>query len=148
MPASATVSIASNDSTANPFTFAVSGVGTLSGLLAQSIVLSTPATVLVNEGPVPLQVHATSGLPVTLSVLSGPATLAGTSLIPNGVGTVKLQATQAGDALYQPAKTVIRSRAKSGRTACSAVPVRGRTAMLNRSPALPSRLGCNRPSPG
>lgn len=105
----ATVSIASNDSTANPFTFAVSGVGTLSRLLAQSIVLSTPATVLVNEGPVPLQVHATSGLPVTLSVLSGPATLAGTSLIPNGVGTVKLQATQAGDALYQPAKTVIRS---------------------------------------
>ena len=108
-PREVTVSIASNDATASPFTFVVGGIGTLSSPLAQSIVLKTPASVLVNEGPVPLDVYATSSLPVNLTVLSGPANIAGPYLIPNGVGIVKIQATQLGNAIYRPAKPVFRT---------------------------------------
>jgi uncharacterized delta-60 repeat protein len=105
----ATLSIASNDLANTPHTFTVSGLGGIGALLSQRIVLTAPASVFVNEGAVSLQAYATSGLPVSLSVLSGPATLNGQLLTPTGVGTVRIQATQAGDALHRPAKPVIRT---------------------------------------
>lgn len=106
---SATVSIASNDLLNNPYTITLSGIGTTGGLLSQRIVLNAPSLVLVNEGAVPLMAHATSGLPVTLTVLSGPATISGNTLTPIGIGTVRVQATQNGSELYRAAKPVIRS---------------------------------------
>jgi hypothetical protein len=44
-----------------------------------------------------------SGLPVTLSLLSGPAKLENGRLIPTGAGTVRLKATQAGDSSWAAA---------------------------------------------
>jgi hypothetical protein len=49
---------------------------------------------------------ASSGLPVTLSVLSGPATISGGTITVNGAGTVTLAADQAGNANYPPAQEV------------------------------------------
>lgn len=53
-------------------------------------------------GDVPFTVSptASSGLPVTLHVLSGPATVDGTTVTLTGAGTVVLQATQMGSASY------------------------------------------------
>jgi len=49
---------------------------------------------------------ATSGLPVTLSIVSGPATISGNTITITGAGTVDVKAVQAGDANYNPATGV------------------------------------------
>jgi hypothetical protein len=53
--------------------------------------------------------NSSSGLPVTLSVLSGPATIAGSTVTLTGSGTVIIRASQAGDANFNPAASVDRS---------------------------------------
>ena len=63
-------------------------------------------------GVVPFAVAApvaSSKLAVTLSVLSGPASLTGTKLTLTGVGTVVLAADQAGNANFEPAAEVTTS---------------------------------------
>jgi 5-hydroxyisourate hydrolase-like protein (transthyretin family) len=50
---------------------------------------------------------ATSGLPVTLSVKSGPATISGNTVTINGTGIVMLAANQSGNANYLAADPVI-----------------------------------------
>src|ERR1043165_860441 len=57
--------------------------------------------------PLILSATADSGLPVTLTVLSGPATLTGNSLKLNATGTITISATQAGNAGYLPAADVV-----------------------------------------
>ncbi len=52
---------------------------------------------------------ASSGLPVKLSVLSGPATISDTTVTPNGTGKVVLAADQPGDANFNPAPRVTTS---------------------------------------
>jgi hypothetical protein len=52
---------------------------------------------------------ASSGLPVTLSVLSGPATISGNTVTLTGVGTVVLSADQEGNNIYGPALQVTTS---------------------------------------
>jgi hypothetical protein len=65
---------------------------------AQTIAFAAPASpVSVGAAPVALSATASSGLPVTLSVLSGPATIAGSTLTFTGVGTVVVAADQAGN---------------------------------------------------
>lgn len=49
---------------------------------------------------------ASSGLPVTYQVLSGPATIAGNQLQITGPGAVTIQASQGGDGFYLPAPSV------------------------------------------
>jgi hypothetical protein len=60
-------------------------------------------------GEAPFRVFApkaTSGLPVTLSILSGPATISSRRITMTGVGTVVLAANQAGNANYSSAPQV------------------------------------------
>ena len=52
---------------------------------------------------------ASSALPVTLSILSGPATVSANTITPTGVGTVVVAADQAGNANYNPAPQVTTS---------------------------------------
>jgi hypothetical protein len=52
---------------------------------------------------------ASSGLPVSFSLVSGPATLAGVTLTFTGIGTVVLQASQPGNENYQAAANVQQS---------------------------------------
>ena len=61
-----------------------------------------------NFGDAPVSISATSsaGLPVTYSVVSGPGSLAGKLLSLTGAGEVVIQASQAGNDLYQAASVV------------------------------------------
>ena len=63
-----------------------------------------------DAAPFDIAASASSGLPVTLTVISGPATIAGSTVTLTGaLGTVTIEATQAGDANYNPATPVQRS---------------------------------------
>ncbi len=78
--------------------------GTASGTLtigkaAQTIALVAPTTAVVGKS-VTISATAGSGLPVTVAVVSGPATLAGNVLTATAAGTVVVRATQAGDSSY------------------------------------------------
>jgi hypothetical protein len=66
---------------------------------------------------------ASSGLPVSLSVLSGPATLGGNTLTLTGTGTVVLAANQVGNSNYLPATHVTTSFTVSAAVAPVKVPV-------------------------
>lgn len=56
-----------------------------------------------STAPIPVNVSATSGLPVKLNVLSGPATLVNGGITPSAIGSVTMTANQEGDANYRPA---------------------------------------------
>lgn len=58
------------------------------------------------EGAFTVSPTASSGLPVTLTVTSGPATVSGNTVTFTGPGSVTLQATQAGNATYAAATPV------------------------------------------
>jgi hypothetical protein len=66
--------------------------------------LSTPVT--YGAAPVTLAATASSGLPVTFSVVSGPATISGDTLTFTGAGTVMVAADQSGNATFAGAPEV------------------------------------------
>ena len=66
--------------------------------------LASPVTYGV--APIALSATATSGLPVSFSVLSGPGTVSGSTLTVTGAGTVVVAANQAGNAEYSAAPQV------------------------------------------
>ncbi len=70
--------------------------------------ISFPAPTKMTEGDDPLLLlpTASSGLPVTLTVVSGPATLDEHVLTVTGPGKVVIRATQEGSFEYKPAKAV------------------------------------------
>jgi hypothetical protein len=69
----------------------------------QRIDFGQPSSIAYGSGGASVEVNATSGLPVSLNVTSGPATLNGTVITPTAVGSVVLEADQSGDANYLPA---------------------------------------------
>ncbi len=87
---------------------------TVAGKLAQTIAFAAPADQLANNPPVTLAATASSGLPVTYTLVSGPALLAGNRLTLRGdAGRVSVRAAQAGDSRYDPAPDVTVSFAVS-----------------------------------
>lgn len=76
---------------------------------SQTISLSLPAAVTYGTAPVTVSAQSSSGLPVTLSVLSGPGTLSGNLLTLTGAGTVVVAADQAGNTNYSAAVQVQQS---------------------------------------
>jgi hypothetical protein len=85
----------------------LSGTG-IAVQVAQTITFPQPTTPVLNgAAPVTLTATATSGLPVTYTVVSGPATVTGGSTLTyTGAGTILVAADQAGSANYYPAPTV------------------------------------------
>ena len=79
--------------------------------IPQAISFPAPAAVEFTAGlTVPLAATSTSGLPITYSVISGPATLAGNTLTVSAAGTVVIGASQPGDPVYfKPATPVTQS---------------------------------------
>jgi len=80
--------------------------------LAQTIAFNPPASIRLdanNSAVLGLTASASSGLPVRFTLLSGPATLSGSTLTFTGPGTVTVQADQDGDATYAAAPSVVRS---------------------------------------
>ena len=63
----------------------------------------------VGAAPFALNATATSGLAVSYSVLSGPATVSGNTVNVTGAGVVTIQATQTGNASYAAATPVSQS---------------------------------------
>ena len=77
------------------------------GPLNQFIDFQEIADKVVTDEPFEISVIASSGLPVELSIVSGPATISGDTITLDGtVGTVLVQASQDGNEAYNPATTV------------------------------------------
>jgi hypothetical protein len=76
-------------------------------LVNQTITFAAPADRASNSGAFTLAATATSGLPVTFTVVSGPALLTGNVLdLTGAAGTVKLRASQAGNPTYAAAPAI------------------------------------------
>ena len=104
----ATVSIA-NDSRTPIFTFAISGIGTLTKPLSQTITFAPPPTIYLGQSPFALKAYSTSGAGLNIRLIDGPATISGSTLTLTGTGTVKLEATQTGGGNYAAARPVLRT---------------------------------------
>jgi len=94
----------------NPLSVTMTGnillYGNFSSLQPQTIAFAPPATAAFPGPSLTLSASATSGLPVSFSLLSGPGELTGAQLTPTGTGPVVVQASQAGNAQWLPAPSV------------------------------------------
>lgn len=75
----------------------------------QTITFGTLPSKYINDLPFALTASASSALPVTFSMVSGPASLSNNVVTLTGAGTVTLRASQAGDATFNAATNVDRS---------------------------------------
>ena len=76
---------------------------------SQTITFDSLSDLTYGAAPFELTATASSGLPVTFTVVSGPATISGSTLTINGTGEVIVRASQAGDTFYAPAPDVDQS---------------------------------------
>ncbi|MFB6456697.1 MBG domain-containing protein [Chitinophaga sp. Hz27] len=84
---------------------AVNGQLTI-GKSTQVITFTPPASKIYGDAPFALSASSTSGLPTTITLVSGPAILNGNMLTITGAGNVIVEASQAGNANYEAATTV------------------------------------------
>jgi predicted outer membrane repeat protein len=93
-----------------PITFAVLGFGALPAPRTQTLTFAPPATLYLSQSPLQLTAMASSGLPVSLQVISGPATLDQDCLLTfSSAGIVKVEARQAGNGSFAAAPSVQRT---------------------------------------
>jgi autotransporter-associated beta strand protein len=78
-------------------------------LTAQTINFGPLSNKTYGDAPFTVSATASSGLPVSFSILSGPATISSNTITITGTGTVTVQASQAGNSNYQPAPNVNQS---------------------------------------
>lgn len=83
--------------------------GTGEGPAPQSIEFTPPVSWPLDGPPLELAATATSGLPVAIEVVSGPATLAGATLSFTAGGEVVVKAIQPGDSNWEAAAPVERT---------------------------------------
>lgn len=79
------------------------------GPAPQTITFPALSDTVYPAAPVTLAATASSGLPVAYAVVSGPATVSGSTLTITGSGTITVKASQAGNANYLAATDVQRS---------------------------------------
>jgi hypothetical protein len=79
---------------------------TVTDRLNQTITFNAIADRTYATGNFDLSATASSSLPVSFTVVSGPATLTGNTLAITGIGLVTIEASQAGDSEYKPAENV------------------------------------------
>jgi hypothetical protein len=76
----------------------------------QTIAFATPADRRSDAAPFALNATASSGLPVSFALVSGPATIGGSTLTLSGAaGAITVRASQAGDATFNAAPAVERT---------------------------------------
>lgn len=75
----------------------------------QSITFAPLANMNYTTVPFTLTGSASSNLPLSYNIVSGPATVSGNSVTLTGVGTVTIQATQSGNSTYNAATSVVQS---------------------------------------
>jgi hypothetical protein len=76
---------------------------------SQTIIFSAIPNHTFGDAPFTLSPSSSSGLTVSVAVVSGPATLSNNTVTMTGPGTVTIQATQAGDTNFAAARPVSRS---------------------------------------
>jgi formylglycine-generating enzyme required for sulfatase activity len=76
---------------------------------AQTISFASPSTQTFGSSPLVLTATASSALPVSFTVVSGPATIAGTVVSFTGAGTAVVRGAQPGNWAYNAAPVVDRS---------------------------------------
>ncbi len=76
---------------------------------SQTITFGSLANKTFGDAPLNLSATASSGLAVSFSVLSGPATISGSTLTMTGAGTVTVRASQPGDTNWSAALPVDQS---------------------------------------
>jgi hypothetical protein len=103
----------------------VPGTLTVNGYQQQTISFAPIAPVAYGHSPLTLTATASSGLPVTFQVVSGPGTLAanGTTLTIAGGGTIVVTATQTGGGAYFAATPVTQSLVVNPATLSIAGPI-------------------------
>jgi hypothetical protein len=121
---------------------------TVTYLLPQSISFSPPASRTLADPALTLSATASSGLPVSFSLVSGPATLNGATLTPTGTGTVVVRADQGGDASYAAAASVSASITITGMNTFAITPAPGRTVASARTRSRLSTAAGALGSPG
>ncbi|MEW6304051.1 MAG: immunoglobulin domain-containing protein [Verrucomicrobiota bacterium] len=75
----------------------------------QTITFNALANKTFGDPPFTVSATASSGLTVSFSILSGPATLSGSTVTITGAGTVTVRASQSGNGTYNAAPNVDRS---------------------------------------
>jgi PKD repeat protein len=76
----------------------------------QFITFDPIADKFTTDAPFTISAMASSGLPVSFEILSGPATLSGDEVTLTGeTGVVEIEATQTGNAEFDPAEPVVRT---------------------------------------
>jgi CSLREA domain-containing protein len=73
---------------------------------SQSITFPSPGNRTFGDAPIALTASSSSGLPVSYTIISGPASVNGNMLTITGAGTVTVRASQAGNASFDPAQNV------------------------------------------
>ncbi len=77
---------------------------------SQNIIMAALPDKSIDDNPFEIAVSTTSGLPATLEIVTGPATLKGTQCTLTGeTGRVIVRATQSGNPTYTPAEDVVDS---------------------------------------
>jgi len=76
---------------------------------AQTITFPAIAPFVWKDGSTPLAATASSGLPVSYAIVSGPCAVSGSTLTASAAGTCVVAADQAGNAVYGPAPQVTAS---------------------------------------
>jgi len=120
------------------YTGSISGTIALSGPIAQTISFPQPTAGSVGE-QMTLTATASSGLPVTFSILSGPATLSGTNnatITYTAAGTVVIEAIQSGNGTYSAATPVTQSVSVTSSAQTITFGVLPTTAFTSTPPAL------------
>ena len=106
------VTIAANQAGNQNYESAPEALSTFSVVKANQTIATLPTIPDKILGASPFLVSAplaSSGLPVKLTIKSGPATISGNSITINGIGSVILAANQEGNQNYNPAPEVIGS---------------------------------------
>jgi hypothetical protein len=111
------------------------------GKAGQSLTFNQPPNRTFGEPPFALSATASSGLPVSFRLVSGPATLSGSTVTLTGTGTVTVEALQPGNDCFSAAWPLQRSftvTAASNTTAASTAqqPVPLRTEALSTTVQL------------
>ncbi len=75
----------------------------------QTITFDPISNKVFGDAPFTTTASASSGLPVTFSIISGPATVSGSEITITGAGSVTVAANQAGDNNFNPAQEAIQS---------------------------------------
>ncbi len=91
------------------FDVASASVQPVGGETAQTISFGTLGYKTFGAAPFTIKATASSGLPVTFRVVSGPATISGTTVTLTGVGSVSIEAAQPGNTIFDAATPVVRS---------------------------------------